>query len=253
MKTINGEVIWITGASSGIGQQLAIKLADAGNTVIISARNQQTLEAMAQQHSNMVPLPFDVSDHHSLPVVALQLTSISEHLDRVIINAGNCEYLDLNQPDWSMMERIMKINFLGAVNTVELALPLLKNSRLRPHIVGVVSLATALPFARAEAYGASKAALQYFLDALRVDLVPSGIDVTVINPGFVKTPLTDKNGFDMPFIISSERAAERMVGAINKRPYEYNFPGRLYYLLKLLNLFPRFWAKYASPKINQQA
>ena len=254
MKTINGEVIWITGASSGIGQQLAIKLASAGNTVIISARNQKTLKAMAQQNSNMVPLVFDVSDRDSLPTVAQQLTAISEHLDRVIINAGNCEYLDLDldQPDWSMMERIININFLGAVNTVELALPLLKKSQLRPQIVGVVSLATALPFARAEAYGASKAALQYFLDSLRVDLIAEAIDVTVINPGFVKTPLTDKNGFDMPFIMSSEQAAQRMITAINKRPYEYNFPKRLYYLLKLLSWMPRFWAKNLSPKMNQQ-
>lgn len=253
MKAIHNETIWITGASSGIGQQLAIALADAGNTVIISARNIETLKTMASENSNMLALTFDVSDHDQTALVAQQLAAMTTHLDRVIVNAGNCEYLDINQPDWGMMERIMKINFFGAVNTLEIAMPLLKRSTQRPHIVGVVSLATALPFARAEAYGASKAAFQYFLDALRVDLIADGIDVTAINPGFVKTPLTDKNGFDMPFIISSEQAAKRMMSAISRRPYQYNFPRRLNYLLKLLACFPRFWAERASPKINQQS
>ena len=252
MKAISGETIWISGASSGIGQQLAIQLAEAGNTVIISARNRQTLQTMADEYSNMLALPFDVCDSDNTDAVERQLASMCNHLDRIIINAGNCEYLSIDNPDWSMMERITKVNFFGAVNMLKIALPLLKKSRHRAQIVGVVSLATALPFARAEAYGASKAALQYFLDALRVDLINDNIDVTVINPGFVKTPLTDKNGFAMPFIMSSEQAASRMMSAIGKRPYQYNFPRRLHYLLKLLALFPRFWARYASPTINQQ-
>lgn len=251
MNTLSGEVIWISGASSGIGQQLAMQLASAGNRVIISARNRSSLEAMATQHDNLIPLPCDVTDRDSMQLLALQLASISDHIDRLIINAGNCEYLDIHKPDWSMMKRIMNVNFFGAINMLEIALPLLKKSAQRPHIVGVVSLATALPFARAEAYGASKAALQYFLDSLRVDLIEDGIDVTVINPGFVKTPLTDKNDFAMPFLLSSEKAAERMAKAISKRPYEYNFPRRLHYLLNTLACFPRYWAKHLSPKLNQ--
>ena len=243
---VTGEVIWLTGASTGIGRAVAIKLAADGNTVIASARGQQALDELAAEHKNIIPLAFDVSQQDSIEQVQQQLLEHSSYLDRVILNAGTCEYLDIDTPDWDMMQRVMKVNYFGAINSLAAAMPLLEASP-KPHIVGVVSLAILAPFPRAEAYGSSKAALQYFFDSLRVDLVKKNIDVTVINPGFVKTPLTDKNDFAMPFLMSSEEAAERMVKAIAARPRQFDFPGRLKWMLKVLGFIPAFWNKVVAP------
>ena len=244
--------VWLTGASSGIGRALALELASRGQRVIASARGEAALQDLARENSNIVPLPFDVTDEGSIERVRSEMLAISPYLDRVILNAGTCEYLDINQPDWSMMPRIMNVNFTGTVNSLALAMPLLQQ---RPggqaHIVGVVSQAHMLPFPRAEAYGASKAAMQYFLDSLRVDLGSQGIDVTVINPGFVKTPLTDKNDFPMPFLVPAAEAARRMADAIDRRPLQYDFPKRLKWSLKLLGAIPSLWNKRIAPSISR--
>ncbi len=246
------ETIWITGASTGIGRALAVKLATQGNKVLISARSEQGLQTLAAEHSNTIPIVFDVTDTSALNGVTEQLQSHTDHLDRVVINAGNCEYFDIDQPDWSMMPRIMDVNFNGAMNTLAIAMPFLKHrpagdfQSKHPHIIAVASLATVLPFNQAEAYGASKAALQYFFDALRLDLIKQSIDVTVINPGFVKTPLTDKNHFPMPFLMDADVAADRMIKAIQKRPRQYDFPFRLKSLMRLLSWFPGLWEKMMS-------
>lgn len=249
MAVISGETIWVTGASTGIGRALAIALAQQGNTVVASARNGRQLDELAQQYDSIVPLVFDVTDEHSIDAARRQLQSINPYLDRVVVNAGTCEYLDIATPDWDMMRRVMTVNYFGTVNTLALAMPLLQ---ARPgggaHIVGVVSLATVAPFPRAEAYGASKAAMQYFLDSLRLDLSNDAIDVTVINPGFVATPLTDKNDFEMPFLVSAEAAASRIVTAIARRSRQYDFPRRLLWSLKLFGFFPGVWNKLMAPK-----
>jgi short-subunit dehydrogenase len=248
---IKDEVIWITGASTGIGRALALNLAEQGNTVIISARSQEALFELAGSHANLIALPFDVSCKDVVNRVREQLLDYSPFLDRVILNAGTCEYLDIETPDWDMMQRVMTVNYFGAINTLAVAMPLLEaHPDNKAHIIGVASLATVVPFSRAEAYGASKAALQYFFDSLRVDLVKKSIDVTVINPGFVKTPLTDKNDFPMPFLLSSEQAASRMAKAIAQRPRQYDFPGRLKWLLKALGFFPSFWNKVVAPSLK---
>lgn len=251
LQSMAGETVWITGASSGIGRQLALAMARAGARVLASARSREALSALAQQHSGIHALPFDVTDPASAEAVGEALRGLTAHLDRVILNAGTCEYFDISQPDWGMPARVMEVNFLGAVRTLEVAMPLLVNSQRRGHIVGVVSLATAAPFTRAEAYGASKAALQYFLDSLRTDLVAREMDVTVINPGFVKTPLTDKNDFAMPFLQPVEQAAEKMLHAIVRRPRRYDFPHRLKWLLAALTWIPGFWYGVVAPRMQK--
>jgi short-subunit dehydrogenase len=253
MNMISGEVVWITGASTGIGRELAIKLAAQGNTVLASARGQQDLLELAAANPGIIPIPFDVSNKSQLHSVAENIGTQVRYLDRVILNAGNCEYLDINNPDWEMMERVMAVNFFGVVNSLQIALPLLRLSARRAHIVGVASLASEVPFPRAEAYGSSKAAVEYFLNSLRVDLAHEHIDVTVIKPGFVKTPLTDKNDFDMPFLMSVDEAATRMIRAIGKRPTSFSFPRRLSFALKLGRWFPGLWNRLITPNpVKQQ-
>ena len=243
-----GKVIWVTGASSGLGRSLALQLAGRGALVIASARNEQALQELAAEHANIRPLCLDITDAEALASVSQRLLEISPHLDQAILNAGVCEYLDFPNPDWEAVTRVMQVNFFGSVNCVQVALPLLRQSpRARPGLVVVASQATAAPFPRAEAYGASKAALQYFCDSLRLDLASENIDVCVVNPGFVDTPLTRRNDFEMPFLMDVDRAASLIVDKLQSRPRQFSFPLRLSLLLGLARLLPSAWQKLVAP------
>ena len=253
MNTETRQTIWITGASSGLGRSLALTLAAKGNRVIASARNLSELEKLAQLDARIVPLPCDITDEATLEAAASRMREIAPNLDQVILNAGNCEYLDFPSPDWDAVRRVMEINFFGTVNCVKMALPLLRQTTGgRPHIVAVASQVTAAPFPRAEAYGASKAAMRYFFDCLRLDLAAEDIDVTVVNPGFVDTPLTRKNDFPMPFMMDVDEAASRIVKNIKARPLSYSFPMRLSAMLYLSKLLPRLWQKMVAPKTDHR-
>ena len=245
------KTVWVTGASSGLGRSIALQLAQAGNRVIASARNQQALDDLAAQHDKIFPLACDITDAAALANLGEQIASISPAIDQAILNAGNCEYLDFPNPDWEAVRRVMEVNFFGSVNCVEFVLPLLRASTAgRPHLAVVASQVTAAPFPRAEAYGASKAALQYFCDSLRLDLAAENIDVSVVNPGFVDTPLTRKNDFDMPFLMDVEVAAGRIIKHLQARPRQYSFPRRLSLSLAISKLAPSLWQKMVTRDIN---
>lgn len=248
---IQHETIWITGASSGIGKQLALKLAQQGNQVIASGRNQQRLQHLQAEHAGITPLAIDLVDANP-EWISQQLAAITPQLDRIFLSAGDCLYFEIDNPDWDIMQHVMDINFHGTVKSIQAALPLLKNSNSRGHIVAISSLATAAAFPRAEAYGASKAALSYFLSALRIDLANEGIDVSDVKPGFIDTPLTRANDFDMPFLMSAEQAAQRILKHIAKRPYQYVFPKRLHWLFRVLNAMPKLWLKMNKKKPAEQ-
>lgn len=243
---LKNETIWITGGSSGIGYALVEKLAEH-NRVIVSARNESKLREMADKFPNVSVVVFDVSDKTQIGRVTSELSQITPHIDRAILNAGHCEYLDIDQPDWDIMERMIAVNFFGMVNSLQACLPLLKNAS-HPHLIGVSSQVIAAPFTQAEGYGASKAAIQYWLESLRIDLLKLNIDVTSIMPGFVDTPLTQKNTFNMPFIMNAEQAAIRIIDAIDNRVLNCAFPKRLSVMLWLARKMPRFWLKLQQPK-----
>ena len=223
---ISNEIIWITGASSGIGRALAKQLAQQGNKVIASGRNRKALADLALESDNIFPLICDlVKDNKDS--IQQSLNELTNHLDRIVLSAGDCQYLEVEQSDWSCVDHVMAINFHGSVRAIQAALPLLEKSD-HGHIVGISSMASMAPFTQAEAYGASKAALSYFLSALRIDLKAKNIDVTDIMPGFIDTPLTQKNDFSMPFLLSPADASNRIVKAIEKRSFNAIFPKRLY-------------------------
>lgn len=237
------KITWITGASSGMGRALALALARQGDWVIASARNEQALSQLAADNpgpGHILTVALDITQGEDLARASQLIGSTLGRIDRLIVNAGGCEYLDFPEPDWRAIERIMAVNFNGAVATIEHALPLLRSSSARGHIVGVLSQVVKAPFTRAEAYGASKAALDYFLASLRLDLQPD-IDITAIYPGFVDTPLTAKNDFTMPFLMDAPTAATRMLKAINKRAISVSFPHRLSALLWLARRLPGLW------------
>lgn len=243
--------IWITGASSGLGRSLALTLAAPGNRVIATARNQTELEKLVELNANIAALPCDITDAMALQAAGKKILGIAPHLDQIILNAGSCEYLNFPRPDWTAVRRVMEINYFGTVNCVQMALPLLRQAiNSRPHIVAIASQVTAAPFPRAEAYGASKSALQYFFESLRHDLAAEAIDITIVNPGFVDTPLTRKNDFPMPFLMDVDKAAKRIVKNIESRPLSYSFPLRLSAMLYLSKLLPQLWQKMVAPKTD---
>ena len=241
--------VWVTGASSGLGRGLALRLAASGATVIASARNHQALYDLAAEHDNIQPLGCDITDPDLWRDLPRRMSAITPRLDQAILNAGTCEYLDFPDPDWDAVRRVMEVNFFGTVNCVRIALPLLRASRNgRAQLAVIASQVTAAPFPRAEGYGASKAALQYFCDSLRLDLARENIDVSVVNPGFIDTPLTRRNDFDMPFLMDVDEAARRIVDRLQAGPRRYSFPLRLSLLLGLSKLMPAIWQKMVAPK-----
>jgi short-subunit dehydrogenase len=246
-QAMDKKVVWITGASSGIGLALTKRYLEDGWRVLASARKSGELEDLLEAFDSLAFVPFDMTDDSQIEAVHDTLSSYSAHLDCAVLNAGTCEYLDINEPDWKMMDRIMSVNFFGLVNSVEVCLPLLKKAS-SPHLVGVSSQAVQAAFPQAEAYGASKAAIRYFLSSLRMDLKQFNVDVTCLLPGFVDTPLTQKNTFSMPFLMSPDDAAKRMFNALESRPFEYAFPKRLTAMLWAGRHFPKLWLSMLAPK-----
>ncbi|MDO9320460.1 MAG: SDR family NAD(P)-dependent oxidoreductase [Pseudomonas sp.] len=231
--------IWLTGASSGIGAALADLLLQAGHHLALSARSVAPLQALAQRYPGQVlVLPGDLGDAAQVRAIGAAITEQWGALDTLIVNAGTCEYLEVADFQAAMIERVMRANLLSASYCIEAALPLLR-AGVKPHLVGVSSSVTYLPLPRAQAYGASKAALRYLLEALRIDLAAEGIDVTVISPGFVDTPLTQKNDFPMPLRWSAAKAAAHIAKRLEQRPLEMAFPGAFIAILWLLAHLPQ--------------
>ncbi|MEW4557225.1 SDR family oxidoreductase, partial [Vibrio cholerae] len=212
--------VFITGATSGIGKQLALDYAKQGWQVIACGRNQSVLDSLHTQYANIFPLAFDVTDHPGTKAALAQLPCQPELW---ILNAGDCEYIDDGKMDVTLMARVFNINVLGVAAVIEGIQPHLSRGH-RVAIVGSIASELALP--RAEAYGASKAAVAYLARTLQLDWRPLGIEVTTIFPGFVATPLTDRNTFAMPMIITVERAAQEIKAGLERGVSQLYFPKR---------------------------
>jgi len=241
-----GQRVWITGASSGIGKAVAVEFAKRGYNLVISGRNVAALEEVAKITHAFV-LPFDVTGREANLTAANIIFKQFGSIDIVLLNAGTCEYLDVHKFDSSLFERVLKTNFLSMVYGVEASLPLLRASKT-PHLVGMSSTVSYIGLPRAEAYGASKAAIRNMLQSLRCDLAPEKISVSIIYPGFVKTPLTDRNDFAMPGIISAEKAAQFIVTGIEKKRNEIYFPILFSLSLKFIAILPNKLSTYLITK-----
>ena len=234
--------VWLTGATSGIGLAVLQELVARGHRVIATGRNRERLEELrASMGDSVIPLAGDVTDPADCEHFQQQLLAMAP-LDWAILNAGTCEYMDVRQFDSELVSRVMNTNVVGTARSVEAVLPALRASgsqTRRPLLTIVSSSAWWFPFTRAEAYGASKAAVTYFAESLRADLAAERIDVSVVSPGFVKTPLTDQNDFAMPFLMDAADAARIMVRDLEKHRRHSHFPKRFTYSLKLLACLPR--------------
>ncbi|MBZ0333531.1 SDR family NAD(P)-dependent oxidoreductase [Marinobacter sp. AL4B] len=234
--------IWLTGASSGIGEALVHELANHGHKLVVTGRREEPLNELAvhwpaQIHTAVA----DTTNRAELSALADSLNHFGD-LDMVILNAGTCKYLEVAEYDSSIIEANLNTNVLGTARCLDIALPALRATRAKGKPASVVIVSSSawwFPFSRAEGYGASKAALTYFSQSLRADLAAEGIDVVVVSPGFVKTPLTDQNDFAMPFMVSAKEAALRIHQGLAKGKREIAFPRRFTWTLKALGCLPQ--------------
>lgn len=224
--------VLITGASSGIGEGLAKSWADDGCRVIACGRDAARLEALGHYSPLITVRQFDMTDAQ-----ACRDALADCRVDLAVLCAGTCEYLDRGAIDVDLISRVMSTNFLGPVNCLA---ALQDNLAPGSRVVLVSSMAHWLHFPRAEAYGASKAALTWFANCLRLDWEPKGIAVTVVSPGFVDTPLTRKNDFEMPAKVSVEQAVAAIRHGVAKGKSHIAFPGGFGLLLRLLASLPQF-------------
>ncbi|ASA54877.1 SDR family oxidoreductase [Vibrio gazogenes] len=243
--------VLITGATSGIGKQLAQDYARQGWQVLACGRNEAVLNELSEMSSSITPLQFDLTDYEQTLAVLSELPFIPTLW---ILNAGGCEYIDDGVMDAQLMSRVMQINLLGMANTIEAIQPHLTSGH-RVAIVGSIASELALP--RAEAYGASKAAVGYLARALRLSWASKGIDVTCVFPGFVATPLTEKNTFEMPMMISVESASQAIRCGLEKGVANLYFPARFTWMIRLLGGLPYRWqyqlvSRFFAPKRTRQ-
>ena len=235
-----GKVIWITGASSGIGRALTVALSSVNCQVYISARSLDKLEQTIQQctHQNNIHIAqADLSEKNANLAVCKEIHARHKKLDIAILNAGTCEYVDIDNFDSEVFARLINSNYMSMVYGIEACLPLLESSK-HAHLIGMSSTAAYLGLPRSEAYGSTKAAIRNLFRALKVSLAEKNIDVSVICPGFVKTELTDRNDFTMPCLISAQQASEYILNGIACNKHEIHFPKRFSYSLKLISLLP---------------
>ena len=245
------KTVWLTGASSGIGGALVQKLVADGHFVIVSGRNPEPLLALQQMAPRLIKvLTCDVGDDVSMAEAGRTLADITDQLDLVIACAGTCEYDDGLSLNIDLYRRVFDTNFFGVVNTLHQALPLLGNSRA-PVFAAVGSLSSIVGFPRAEAYGASKAALSYFLDAVRADTARTNLRTVLVRPGFVDTPLTQTNDFSMPFLMTPTQAAERILRGLARNRSVIDFPHRLSWPLRMFSVLRPVWYQLCAPRITR--
>jgi len=235
---LHGQKIWLIGASEGIGAALAQALAQAGANLVLSARNGDKLAALIATLSQGThrALPMDVTDAASVDE-AWKTLGTQAIPDMVIYNAGTYDSVDAAHFDLPKIERMMDVNFHGALRVLAHVVPAFM-ARNSGHIGLVGSVAGYRGLPAALGYGSSKAALIHLAENLKADLGRTNIRVQIINPGFVKTRLTDKNDFTMPCIISAERAATYIADGLQSPAFEIHFPKRFSRFLKLLSLLP---------------
>ena len=231
---LKGKKYWIIGASEGLGRELSIQLSNLGVKLIISARNETRLNELSSLTKAKV-LALDV-----LNIDAINQASKSVGIiDGIIYVAG--DYTPLNSTTWNVEEvdKMIAVNFTGAAKVLGFIVPkFLKQNN--GHIVMIGSLSGFRGLPNAIGYGASKAAMMHLAENIKADLYKTPIKIQLINPGFIKTRLTEKNNFKMPFIMSVEDAAKRVIIAMNSNRLQTNFPLIFSLLFRASNLLPAF-------------
>ena len=237
------KVIWITGASSGIGKALAIKFAKEGWKVAISARRENLLNEIAKNYNGIFPYPLDVTDSKKCELVFNSIKEKFKNVDISVFSTGIHDPKSEKSLDLNKVRQIMEVNFFGTINSVNAVYKYYKE-RKSGQISIVSSVAGYRGLPAGGAYCASKSALTSFTESLNFDMKRKNVRVSLISPGFIKTPMTDQNDFPMPMIKTPEFAAEEIYnGLVKKNAFEIHFPKSFTFIMKILQILPN-WAYF---------
>ena len=232
----HGKTVWLVGASSGIGLATAHALHARGARVVVSARNAEALGDFARSHPGAVALPLDASDAAAVQVAAQTVLALGP-IDLLMYCAGYYRELRATQFDLAEMLKHQQVNYTGALYLLDALLPgMIARGSGHISLVGSVAGYRGLP--KSLAYGPTKAALINLAETLYLDLQASGVGVSLVNPGFVETPLTAQNQFSMPALISPAQAATEILAGWGKGEFEIHFPKRFTRWMKTLRVLP---------------
>ncbi len=255
-RLLAGQVALVTGASSGIGWELAKLLAEKGCKVGLIARREtplRELEALITAKGGRAAIVVaDVGQREQIEAVFQTIRQQLGPIDLVVANAGVGKATLLNPVNMSDVENMIRINLMGAIYTLSAALPEMV-ARKSGHLVAISSLAGYRALPGESAYCASKAAVNAYLDGLRIHLRGTGVQVTTVCPGFVKTPMTAMNTFHMPGLLEADAAARKIIRAIEAGKKIYNFPWRLHLMVKLSRWLPDRMMNWVMGDYNEGA
>jgi short-subunit dehydrogenase len=245
----SNKVVMITGASSGIGEALAIELGKRGARLGLIARRKEVLDEIVARigagSDRVLAIAADVQDRESMRAAAVELHAKFGHVDVLIANAGIGVSNDGAELDAAKVANVINVNVIGAANSAAAVLPEMV-ARGSGQLVVISSLAAYRGLPKSAAYCASKAAVSAMFESLRLDLQPKGIDVTIIHPGFIKTPLTAGRQAQLPWLLEVEDAAERILRAIEARKKSYAFPWQLATIVRAGMVMPTFMYDWIS-------
>jgi short-subunit dehydrogenase len=233
-------LVWVTGASSGIGAEIARQLASAGVKVAASARNVQALQALG---SGVTAFPLDVTDEAAVARTFADIETKLGSIDLIIAGAGT--YTPASAADFktAMFRQMYEVNYLGVINVLAAVLPTFR-ARRSGHVSWIASVSGYRGLPKAAAYGPTKAALINLAESLKPELDRDGVKVSVINPGFVRTPMTSVNDFEMPFLMEPADAARATIAGLAKGKFEVAYPTPFVAIMKFGRLLPYrlfFW------------
>ncbi|GAA0311076.1 SDR family NAD(P)-dependent oxidoreductase [Psychrobacter aestuarii] len=240
----NNSHILITGATSGIGKQLATDYLQEGHTVYAVGRDEDALAELKALGATSINV--DLMDREKVKAAFAPI----ETIDVAICGAGMCEYLDMPDFDSEVLMKVMSVNIGTLAHAIDAVLPKLIASKGR--LVGIGSASAYVPFARAEAYGSSKAAIHYLMKTLQISLAPHDVAVSLVVPGFVETPMTKQNDFPMPFLQTPEQASQAIRDGIADGDEVIEFPKKLTLPLKALGALPDLVWQQVSERINKK-
>ena len=248
---MTNKVIWITGGSSGIGKSLAYKFANEGWQVAISARRENLLKEISESNEKIKSFPLDVTDKVKCKEVFEQIKNYYGDLDVCFFSTGTWSPKEEKDIDVEQIENVFKVNFFGTINTIKAVEGHFKNKK-NGIITIVSSIAGYRGLPNTTGYGPSKSALISLAESLYLDFERFNVRVCLVCPGFIKTPMTDKNDFKMPFLKTSEFAADKIYdGLINKKQFEIHFPKELTLTLKFFKLLPSKVYFYLVKKLTK--
>lgn len=238
--TVAWKTAWVTGASTGIGREIALQLLEKGVRVAASAR---TADKLASLDPRILAVPLDVTDLAACKTAAQFIETELGPIDLAVLGAGTYSPVSIDRLDAELFSEMMNTNYMGVVNCLVALAPRMLE-RGTGHLSWIASVAGFMGLPKAAAYGPSKAALINLAESLYPEMKLRGVQISVINPGFVETPLTAQNDFEMPFLMKAEDAARRSIDGLSAGRFEIAYPRRFVAILKSVRALPYpmfFW------------